>query len=199
MQPKYMLENTYTIYPKLVTASVVKSYQVETPESSFEWKVFSLFHQGKKHLYHEEFSLALDSFRELMHLIFNTVHPTLPPDPNANPYSVLPLLPGLLDPMLKRTAEILRDTPVDRYTFRATIVDKNKKLAANLAAKIDKVTGAGLQVASHHGQITEQILQDNRTYVGEFRCPSCDTNYPVNPVEQLPIGRARTEFDPFDV
>jgi len=108
MAPKYFTENAYSIYPKLVQPQVAKSYKVDTPETSFQWKVYWLYNEGKKQLFHEEYGLALDSFKELSYLILKTVHPKLPADPNTNYYSTLPLLAELLDPMLRHSRDFAR-------------------------------------------------------------------------------------------
>ena len=157
MKPQYFHENVYTIYPRPVTSSVSKNYEVETPESSFEWQMFKLFHKGKKHLYHEEFALAFDTFKDLSHLILMTVHPKLPPDPNSNYYSRVPLLLELLDPMLRRSAEILRDTPLSRYEFPDTIMDQRKVLPANVASKIDKTSKAGLAISAVRVKVKDEV------------------------------------------
>ncbi len=157
MKPKYFSENAYTIYPAALLPQISSFYTVETPETRFEWNAFQLFYQGKQHLFHEEYGLAMDSFKELSHLILKTVHPKLPVNPNLNRFSDLPRLIELLDPMLARTAEILKDTPVERYNFPSTIVNKTTELAPDLAKKIDKVTGAGLSITSHHGKVTDLV------------------------------------------
>ncbi|HMB63581.1 MAG TPA: hypothetical protein VKN36_10945, partial [Eudoraea sp.] len=157
MKPKYFAENAYSIYPAAMLSQVSSSYKVENPENRFEWQVFNLFHQGKKHLFHEEYGLAMDSFKELSYLILKTVHPKLPANPNTNRFSDLPLLTELLDPLLIRTAEILRDTPVERYNFPETIINITRELAPAIATKIDTVTRAGLSITSHHGKVTDLV------------------------------------------
>ena len=42
-----------------------------------------------------------------------------------------------------------------------------------------------------------QILQDNRTISGEFRCTGCNSEFPVNPYKNLPPLFARTDYDPY--
>ena len=157
MKPKYFSENAYSIYPEAIQSSVTSTYKVETPETSFEWKVFSLFYQGKKHLFHEEYSLAFDSFKELSYLILTTVHPKLPANPSANYYSDLPYMAELLDPMLLRSVEILRDTPVEQYNFPTKIVDKNKTLSSDVAGKLKGILQGVLTVTSYHANVTDFV------------------------------------------
>lgn len=159
MKPKYFSENAYSIYPEAIQSSVTSTYKVETPETSFEWKVFSLFYQGKKHLFHEEYSLAFDSFKELSYLILTTVHPKLPANPSANYYSELPYMAELLDPMLLRSVEILRDTPVEQYNFPTKIVDKNKTLSSDVAGKLKGILQGVLTVTSYHANVTDFVDQ----------------------------------------
>ena len=43
-----------------------------------------------------------------------------------------------------------------------------------------------------------QILQDNRTMSGKFRCPGCGTEYPINPRQDPPRqARSGHRDDPF--
>jgi tetratricopeptide (TPR) repeat protein len=157
MEPTYFIENAYSIYPKKIQASVAKNYKVDTPESSFEWQVFKLFHEGKTHLYHEEYNLAYDSFKELSYLILKTVHPKLPPDPNANRYTILPKFMELLTPMMARAGEILRDAPVTRYSYPNTIVDVNKRLSPEVEEKVSYMDEAGLRISSYHVNVEDYV------------------------------------------
>jgi hypothetical protein len=157
MKPTYFNENAYSIYPKFVKPTVSKKYEIETPETQFEWQVFTLFHQAKKQLYREEYGLAFDSFHEVSHLILKTVHPKLPSNPYDNYYQKVPMMMELVEPMMKRSAEILRDSPLHRYAFPATIVDKNMSLSPDLAKKIDQVNAAGISMGSSRTAVTELV------------------------------------------
>ena len=157
MKPTYFIENVYSIYPNYVRPSVTPTYKVERPVEAFERRVNRLFYKGKKHLYHEEYALAFNSFKELSHLILSTVHPTLPPNPSTNYYFNAPLSLDLLDPMMKRTAEILRDTPVAKYEFPESVIDKNNALPTTVSNKISKITNAGIHVTSHHNTVRAEI------------------------------------------
>jgi hypothetical protein len=43
-----------------------------------------------------------------------------------------------------------------------------------------------------------QILQDNRTSSGKFRCPGCKNEFPVNPRKEHPTYTASRDYDPFN-
>lgn len=39
-----------------------------------------------------------------------------------------------------------------------------------------------------------EILQDNRTFSGEYRCVSCDAEFPINPRQNIPQVQATSEW-----
>lgn len=43
-----------------------------------------------------------------------------------------------------------------------------------------------------------QILQDQRTATGTFKCPGCDKPFPVNPVERSEQINFPSEWSPYD-
>ena len=157
MKPAYFIENAYSIYPGRAGSNVSVNYEVESAEGQFELQVLQLFHKGKKHLYHEEFSLAMDCFKEVSNLILKTVHPTLPPHPNANYWAVAPQFKELLNPMLERAGEIIRDTPVTQYKFPDSIVSKDFEIDPGLAEKLNHFSSPDLQITSHHGKVSDLL------------------------------------------
>ena len=82
MEPVYMIENRYTYLARRPRAPLTTDYETSTPETVFERQVQQLYLEGQEHLQHEEFTLALDRFRELMALILRTAHPQMPVDPS---------------------------------------------------------------------------------------------------------------------
>lgn len=43
-----------------------------------------------------------------------------------------------------------------------------------------------------------QILQDTRSMSGRFQCPSCETQYPINPAQEPSAINYGTRWDPFE-
>lgn len=96
---------------------------------------------------------------------------------------------------------------------------ENQRLTSELAAAdtwhlktskylLTKTSGgavvySSLEPPAHHAcpscfeKQSLQVLQDKRSF-GHFVCPSCKTEYPVEPMPPMgTLGKAKTDYDPF--
>lgn len=156
MEPQYMLENRYS-YIGVWKPPVNVDYQAESPETEFEQRVQGLFNEGQIHLQHEEYILALDKFKELMGLILKTVHPKMPIDPNRFSRFDFPRDLALVDVFAAKATDILKKTPLVKYTFPATIMSDQSVLPPGAAAELKPIVDSGLQVTSFHDSVAARV------------------------------------------
>lgn len=119
MEPAFMVENRYSYLVGSYRPPRSAAYESPSPETEFEQKVQSLFLEGQDHLQHEEHTLALNAFRELLALILHTAHPQLPIDPYRFRLE-LPVDLALVDVLCARSAAMLSALPVVSYELPAT-------------------------------------------------------------------------------
>jgi len=112
VEPVYMNENRYSYMVGSYKPASSGNYLAESPETGFERLVHSMYMEGQLCLHHEEYLLALNTFRELMALILHTANPQMPVDPNAIGPLIFPLDVALIDVFARKAAEILRETPI---------------------------------------------------------------------------------------
>lgn len=158
--PTYLIEQQYALYPVRPSFTLVTQYEVESPETRFERRVFQRFHEAKKHLYHEEYGLALDAFQELRQLILRTVNPQLPPRPRPGRAVSPGLLANaeILTPLLERAAEMVRVTPPVEVDLPDSIFNDAVTLPAEITQKINEVQLAGdLRITSHQAPIDDLL------------------------------------------
>jgi hypothetical protein len=151
-----MIENKYSYLGRWHPPSNI-DYEVEAPETAFERSVHNLLIEGQTHLQHEEFMLALQSFRELQALILKTAHPRMPVDPHQIPEFVFPRDLVLVDTFAAKVADILQKTPVTGHRFPASLLSEDPILPPEVLAKINPIVDVGLQVTSPHGFIGEKV------------------------------------------
>jgi tetratricopeptide (TPR) repeat protein len=151
-----MIENRYTYLARRPRAPLTTDYETSTPETVFERQVQQLYLEGQEHLQHEEFTLALDRFRELMALILRTAHPQMPVDPSRLFGVKFPMDVALVDALASRAAEMLKHIPVSSYEFPPTLVSGSSVLPAASVERLKTVLTQDLQFASHHGFVKEQ-------------------------------------------
>lgn len=166
MEPTYMNENRYSYLVGYWNPPYYFDYEVESPESSFEWDVFSHFMTGQKHLRQEEYVLALNSFRELMALILRTANPQMPFDPYLLQRFVFPMDLALVDVLAAKAAEILIKTPVPVYKFPPTLMSEQSVLPAVVTRKLNRMLKQGLQITSYH-LIVNDYLESAMAAIGE--------------------------------
>ncbi|MBC7870112.1 MAG: hypothetical protein H7Y09_04685 [Chitinophagaceae bacterium] len=157
MQPTYMVENRYSYLVYRWRPSSNVNYEVETPETTFEWYAHSLLTQGQTYLHREEYMLAYKTFRDLQSLILKTVHPKMPVDSNQIPDFVFPKDLSIVDALVGKAADILKQTKVPDYKFPPRLFNKDSTLSAQVQKNLNTITDNGLQVTSHHGFVLEQI------------------------------------------
>jgi hypothetical protein len=157
MEPVYMTENRYSYLVSKWRPSPNIDYEAETPETSFEWHAHSLFVEGQTCLHREEYLLAYNKFRDLQALILKTVHPKMPVDPNQYPAFAFPRDLTIVDALIVKAADILKQTKIPDYKFPPNLIDDDSTLTADVQRKIAPVADAGLQVTSHHSFVRDQV------------------------------------------
>ena len=157
MEPRYMNEIRYSYLVGSYRRPFTDNYEAQSPETSFEYTVQSLFLEGQSHLHHEEYNLALGSFRELMALILRTVHPRMPLDPNSHPIFDFPMDPSILDVLAGRAAATLKATPLITHAFPSTVVSARTELPGEVERALAAGAQSGVQVTSFHRVVAEQV------------------------------------------
>jgi hypothetical protein len=157
MEPVYMVENRYTYHVASWRPAAATEYQVNTPETAFERQVQELYIKGQAHLQHEEYLLALNSFRELMALILRTANPQMPVDPGRLLNLEFPRDGSLLNVLAQKTGEILKNTPVADYNFPTSIVSGQSILPAAVMQQLKPALDSDLQLSSHHGVVKDRL------------------------------------------
>src|SRR5688572_18116511 len=116
MEPVYFNENRYSYMVNGWRRPANEAYVVETPEGALEKYMHSLFMEGQTHLQHEEYTLALKAFQGLMSQLLYYLHPPVLIDNLFwdKPFT-FPNDTSLLDPLITKTAEILKKTPATTY------------------------------------------------------------------------------------
>lgn len=157
MEPTYMNENRYSYLVGSWNPPSNIDYQVENPENEFERRVQYLFLEGQAHLRHEEFGLALQTFRELMNLILYTVDPKMPIDPNIMPWIVFPLDVSLVDTLAAKSVEILKNTPETTYNFPASIISQQSILPQSVHNQLKPALEVGLERISYSNEVNKRV------------------------------------------
>ena len=157
MEPFYMRENRYSYLVYKWRPSQNVDYETETPETTFERHVHTLFTQGQTYLHREEYLLAYNTFRDLQSLILKTVHPQMPVDPNQFPSFAFPKDLTMIDTLTSKVGDILKQTKVSAYNLPRGLINYDSTLPADVQQKISVITDVGLQVTSHHAFVLEQV------------------------------------------
>ena len=84
------------------------------PSTDFENSVQAALTQANAHFLHEEFALALDSYRELSNLILALGHPALPLTVSFDPEFQATRDPSILDAIVGASARMLTASAVPR-------------------------------------------------------------------------------------
>ena len=153
MEPQYFVENRYSHLAAMWREPINVDYKSDTPTGQFERRVQSMFFEGQRHLHHEEFALALDTFREMMALILRTADPKMPPDPHRIPGFVFPKDLTIVSPLITRAAKILRATPVSTYQFPKTVMAENSELPPAVQTNLKPAFESEIHVTSHHAEV----------------------------------------------
>jgi Tc toxin complex TcA C-terminal TcB-binding domain len=151
-----MAENKYSYLVGSYRAATTASYQAQSPESSFEDTVQSLFLQGQGHLQHEEYNLALSAFRELMSLILKTAHPQMPLDPNRFRVD-FPLDLSLIDVLCAKSVSVLTAMPVVTYDLPPSVASQVSVLPDAVSAQLADVAQVGVQLTSFHVTLDQTL------------------------------------------
>lgn len=111
MKPKYLLENRYSFVVDAVTALNEASLEILGPETSFERQIQSQLALANRLLLQGKHSAALEKYVYLRGLVSTLVFPRLfPIDGFRIPWGKVDR-PGLLDTVVRRSAEMLKQTP----------------------------------------------------------------------------------------
>lgn len=157
MEPLYMDENRYTYLIGAWRRPVSNNYIARTPQGDFELHLQTLFLEGQAHLQHEEFTLALDAFQEAMTLILHTVHPTMPVDPNLLGKIRLPRMVEMVEPLIAKTAEMLRLATPEQYTFPAALVSSGSRMPSVVQEALKPLDDGGIRITSFQSGVQASV------------------------------------------
>jgi hypothetical protein len=115
-------------------------YEAASALTSFERRVHQMFLDGQRHLHHDEFRLALDTFNELQALILKTVHPKLPVDPHRVPGFKFPKDAAVVTSLTAKAADLLKLTPVTTYNLPSEALAAKSTLPASVQEKLRPAT-----------------------------------------------------------
>jgi hypothetical protein len=155
--PRYFDENRYSYLAATWHGAVNTDYQTESPVTRFEKRVHRMYLEGQRHFHHDEFRLALDTFRELQALILKTADPKMPLDPHRIAGFKFPRDATLVNALIGRSADILINTPVETHTFPPEVIAKKSALAPAVQSKLKSAIATDLQVTSHHGAVIDRV------------------------------------------
>ncbi len=132
-------------------------YVAETPESAVERHAQELFLTGQTHLQHEEYTLALNAFQEVMSYILYQVHPTMPINWNPLLNFRFPNDITLVDALVAKSAESMQKTPPPKYLLPTSLVSERSVLTAQTQQALKSATTIGLQVTSFQAPVQEAV------------------------------------------
>jgi hypothetical protein len=160
--PSYMAERRYSYHIAPFNQPATAVYGIETTEQAFEQDVYDMFLAGQEHLHNEEYALALDAFEELQLLILNTVHPTMPVDPNVLSGFQVDFDIDLVDALAQQAGTMLQATAPRAYAFPPSLFAGSSLLPVGMQRKLEPATNGGLIVTSFHDDVlTELQLAEN--------------------------------------
>lgn len=157
MVPIYLSEMRYSHLVATWHIPINSDYEAESPLTSFERRVHQMFLEGQKHLHHEEFRLALDTFNELQGLILKTVHPKLPVDPHRVPGFKFPKDAGIVTALTAKAADILKLTEVTTYKLPSEALAENSTLPPAVQEKLKAATESEMFHSSFHAAVFEGV------------------------------------------
>src|SRR6266568_4762556 len=156
--PAYFSEKRYSFHIYTWQEPFFSDYQNADPQTAFEKNVQELYARGYDYLKQEEFSLALDSFRQLQNLILTTVHPTLPIDSYRRPQFVFPIDATMVDALAAKVGTELKAMPVVRYSLPDAVVGKTP-FPNPIEKKLTLMASSGLGVSTQRLQLTDVVTQ----------------------------------------
>ncbi|HVT94413.1 MAG TPA: hypothetical protein VHD76_16315 [Bryobacteraceae bacterium] len=156
--PAYFTEKRYSYHVYNWQESFFNDYQTADPQTSFEKSVQDLYAKGYDYLKQEEYSLALDAFRQLQNLILTTVHPTLPLDSYRRPLFQFPIDVTMVDALAAKVGTELKALPVVRYSLPDAVVGKTP-FPDPIEKKLTLMASSGLGISTQRAQMTDLVTQ----------------------------------------
>jgi hypothetical protein len=157
MAPAYLKELRYSHLVASWQPLVAGDYEAQSPLASFEKTVHQMFITGQRHLHHDEFGLALDTFNELQAMLLKTVHPKLPIDPYRVPGFKFPKDVGIITSLTTKAADILKLTPVTAHKLPSGVLSLKSTLPAAAQEKLKPATESDIFYSSFHGGVFDAV------------------------------------------
>jgi hypothetical protein len=156
--PAYFNEKRYSYHVYTWQEPFFGDYQTADPQTAFEKKVQASYIQGYDYMRQEEFSLALDTFRQLRNLILTTVHPTLPIDSYRRPQFVFPMDATMVDALAAKVGTELKALSPVRYSLPDAVIGKTP-FPDPIEKRLSLMAASGLEISTQRQQMTDLVSQ----------------------------------------
>jgi hypothetical protein len=145
MEPKYFIENRYSFVIDVMPLINNIDYEVQTPETAFEQSIQQQLAAANHSLMTGKYSVALAEYRHLRGIIAAVINPDISVIDGAK-IDWSKIHPNnMIDVLLGKTGEILKNTPVPELDIPDIIRGMDVKIPENLASQFSVYEAIGIK------------------------------------------------------